>query len=317
MKDRRTIMQKRQVLRALLLLAVTTMLAAPLYAHAPSGAIFTTLSDGSEVNLNIFPSKEDVYLDGGPGPGAPQEAAGLDDGVYVFQITDPSGKVLLSQDPANCRQFNVAGGVITSVVVTGCEHVTGADQDHPPARTVQMMPYADTPNPGGVYKAWVVRVEDFQAGCAALGQANGLSVINCGYNAGNFHGFVPAHTKTDNFKVRSDQSAEIDVQFFNSNGDQLDGKSITWNDTLGASNKKWSHLMYWNEVHVAHVEAVEDGIHQVQIANQAGCTVSRIKQNGKYLKDQGPQTISVHINNGTKNNGISYYTVNFVVECAE
>ena len=61
-------MQKRQPLRALLLLAVTTMLAAPLYAFAPSGAIFTTLSDGSEVNLNIFPSKEAVYLDGGPGP---------------------------------------------------------------------------------------------------------------------------------------------------------------------------------------------------------------------------------------------------------
>ena len=36
----------------------------------------------------------------GPGQGAPQTAAGLDDGTYVFQITDPSGKVLLSTDPA-------------------------------------------------------------------------------------------------------------------------------------------------------------------------------------------------------------------------
>src|SRR3954463_7991674 len=107
-------MHKERLWAGLVLLAVTTLIGVPLYAHAPSGAIFTTLSDGSEVNLNIFPSKEDVYLDGGPGPGAPQEAAGLDDGVYVFQITDPSGKVLLSQDPANCRQFNVAGGVITS-----------------------------------------------------------------------------------------------------------------------------------------------------------------------------------------------------------
>src|SRR5215203_3180768 len=84
-------------------------------AHAPSGAIFTTLADGSEVNLNQFPTKESVYLDGGPGPGAPQTAAGLDDGTYVFQVTDPSGKTLLSTDAAKCRQFTVSGGVITAV----------------------------------------------------------------------------------------------------------------------------------------------------------------------------------------------------------
>ena len=60
---------------------------------APSGAIFTTLPDGSEVNFNIYSSKDLVYLDGGPGPGAPATAAGLDDGTYVFQVTDPSGKM--------------------------------------------------------------------------------------------------------------------------------------------------------------------------------------------------------------------------------
>lgn len=55
-------------------------------AHAAvSGAIFTTLSDGSAVNANIFSAKCDalgVYLDGGPGPNAPQGAAGLPDGDY-------------------------------------------------------------------------------------------------------------------------------------------------------------------------------------------------------------------------------------------
>src|SRR5918993_3756721 len=81
-------------------------------AHAPSGAIFTTVADGSEVNFNQYPAKQDVYLDGGPGPGAPQGAAGLDDGRYVFQVTDPSGKVLLSTDRARSRQFDVVDGVI-------------------------------------------------------------------------------------------------------------------------------------------------------------------------------------------------------------
>src|SRR5512138_53229 len=99
-------------------------------ADAPSGAIFTTVADGSEVNFNIYPSKEAVYLDGGPGPGAPQGAAGLDDGTYVFQVTDPSGKTLLSTDPVQCRQFVVTGGIITSVVPAGgCQHLTGVDID--------------------------------------------------------------------------------------------------------------------------------------------------------------------------------------------
>ena len=169
-------------------------------AHAPSGAIFTTVADGTEVNFNIYPAKEDVYLDGGPGAGAPQGAAGLDDGTYVFQVTDPSGKKLLSQDAAKCREIVVTNGVIASVVAAGCQHVTGVDIDHN-AKTVQLMPYADTPNPGGEYKAWVVRLDDFLAGCAALGENNGLDVVDCGQAPGNYHGFIPRHTKTDNFKV--------------------------------------------------------------------------------------------------------------------
>ena len=35
------------------------------------GAIFTTLSDGTRVNANIYDYEDDVYLDGGPGPQAP------------------------------------------------------------------------------------------------------------------------------------------------------------------------------------------------------------------------------------------------------
>src|SRR4051794_13820670 len=179
---------------------------------APSGAIFTTVADGSEINFNIYPSKDAVYLDGGPGPGAPQGAAGLDDDTYVFQVTEPNGKTLLSQDAAKCRQFKVTNGIIANVIVTGCEHVTGVDVDHG-AATVQLMPYADTPNPGGVYKAWVVRIDDFMAGCAALGVANGLNVIDCGQSPGNFHGFIPRHTKTDNFKVGRTNNLEIDTRF--------------------------------------------------------------------------------------------------------
>jgi hypothetical protein len=266
-------------------------------AHAPSGAIFTTVEDGSEVNFNHYPSKQAVYLDGGPGPGAPQGAAGLDDGTYVFQVTNPSGKVLLSTDPARCRRFTVAAGVITAVVVAGgCEHETGVDIDHG-AVTVQLFPFDDTPNNGGVYKAWAVRVEDFVAGCALLGVANALDVVDCGYNAGNLHGFVPAHSKTDNFKVKQQKAVhEIDTRFISAqSGELLDGRQITWIDTLGASNVKSSY--YKPEIfvfHEAHVEAPEAGIHRIVIADQPGCVVGSVHVAGEHTDEHGPQTVTIN-----------------------
>lgn len=264
-------------------------------AHAPSGAIFTTLPDGSEVNFNHFPTKQDVYLDGGPGPGAPQTAAGLDDGTYVFQVTDPSGKVLLSTDAARCRQFTASGGVISAVVDTDCEHVTGVDIDHA-ATTVQLFPYLDTPNNGGVYKVWVTTVEDFLAGCAEFGVANGLNVVDCGSAGGNRHGFVPAHSKTDNFKVGDLPIVEIDTVFRQAGGDPIDGLKVKWTDTNGASNVKWS---YWapqlSVFHEAHVEAVETGVHRITVADQPGCQVVAVDHGSKHLHGAG--TVDVRINN--------------------
>jgi hypothetical protein len=278
-----------------LLLSAVVLYAVPVEAHAPSGAIFTTLPDGSEVNFNHYPNKESVYLDGGPGPGAPQEAAGLDDGTYVFQVTNPSGRVLLSTDPANCRQFTVSNGVISGVVVTGCQHVTGVDIDHG-AVTVQLMPYLNTPNNGGVYKAWATTVEDYLQGCALLGIPNGLDVVDCGFKAGVAdHGFIPAHSKTDNFKVGEEAIVEIDTRFHSETGALLDGRSVTWTDTRGGQNKKWS---YWapqlSVFHEAHVEAVETGQHAIRIDNQSGCEVHDVYLDG-VLIGHGPQSVSVHV----------------------
>ena len=85
------------------LLSVTTILA------NFDGAIWTTVVDGTEVNFNIYDSKEDVYLNGGPGHGSGSNSNGLPDGIYVFMVTDPSGATLLSTDAAECRQVSVAG----------------------------------------------------------------------------------------------------------------------------------------------------------------------------------------------------------------
>lgn len=256
---------------AVLILAAL-VLSSPASAQL-KGAIFTTVIDGSEVNFNIYPSKDAVYLDGGPPPGAPQTAAGLPDGIYVFQVTDPSGKTLLSQDIANCRQFNVANGIITAVVPAGgCEHFTGNDIDHN-AKTVQLMPYADTPNNGGEYKAWATPVANYLEGCDALGVPNGLSVVDCGWTGGDDHGFITSHSKTDNFKARNTQvNREIDTRFLDSNFNLLLGMCETWIDTLGVNNPRCSYTnAAINNPGQAHVENVENGIHHVVISGQPGC----------------------------------------------
>jgi hypothetical protein len=181
-------------------------------AGAPlSGAIFTGLEDGGQVNANHYADKRDVYLNAGPPPNAPQDSAGLPDGNYYFQVTDPSGKFLLSEDPVYCREFRVENGRIEELVSIGrtykskgkdvpCykdgwqygKHDLGISVDHL-AISVQLMPYKNTPNKGGVYKAWATPIEHFDGD---------PTKVDNGYRGGYFHGFIPGHSKTDNFKVK-------------------------------------------------------------------------------------------------------------------
>ena len=175
-----------------------------------SGAIFTTDVTGVPVNLNIYAAKQDVYLNGGPGINAPVGAAGLPAGTYRFQVTDPSGKTLLSTDAVACRQFTVdASGVIQSVAPGGaCAHATGINGDDS-GITVQLFPFADTPNNGGVYKVWVTPT----------------STAGLLRRPGNKNCFVPGDSKTDNFKVREGAIVEIDTRFFKGG---TGGRSMGW-----------------------------------------------------------------------------------------
>lgn len=211
-------------------------------AGAPvSGAIFTTTPDGAIVNENVhYDKKKEVYLDGGPPPNAPQTAAGLPDGKYVFQVTDPSGGFLLSEDPSKCRIVRAVDGVIVELVAPSTlglgladtydppgpkgpfpchiqddpdgvaggsqRHDTNTDTDHgPPAIVVQLMPFANTPNPGNVYKAWVTPIEDYVAKNGDLEDIPNQIRVR-----GKFQGFRPDDgfgpprdsVKTDNFKVK-------------------------------------------------------------------------------------------------------------------
>ena len=286
----------------LLLLALLVAVALPLYAGGPglSGAIFTTLPDGSEVNFNIYSDKTLVYLDGGPPVGAPAGAAGLPgpgstvfgttiSGTYVFQVTDPPGKTLLSTDAAQCREFTVDSNGVINGVTGPCPHALSTNTNTQIGGiTVQLFPFDDTPNKGGEYKVWVTPIEFFGCSLTATGSAR-----NCG--VGKF-GFIPADSKTDNFKVKVSHVREIDTRFQDSNGNFIDGLGITWIDTNGASNNKDSYYNLNLDIqHEAHVEAPEDGIHQIVVFNQTGCTVGTVYLNGSALPNSGPQTVAVKV----------------------
>ena len=177
----------------------TTVMAAQ---SAPvTGAIFTTDENSNFVNANIYETAMDVYLNGGPRPNAPCTAAGLPNGNYYFQVTDPSGKVLLSYDfvdganqpiaDIKQRKVNVTNGLMTSYnpTINPPPRHTGMGKCSG-AITVELFPYLRTPNPGGEYKVWMTPVGDYA--CALTDQKQ----CNVG-----FFGFIPSKSKTDNFKV--------------------------------------------------------------------------------------------------------------------
>ncbi|HKG94488.1 MAG TPA: hypothetical protein VKA84_21420 [Gemmatimonadaceae bacterium] len=257
--------------------AAPTLAVADAYDGGPiHGAIFTTTPNGGIVNENVrYADKREVYLDGGPPGQAPITAAGLPNGLYVFQITDPPGKVLLSDDPAKCRVVQVAGGVIVALVKpadipapygplsntygsgkgTACaiqdapdgamgvsgHHDTNTDVDHGAegAITVQMMPFLDTPNPGGVYKAWMTPLKEYAAKGGKLdAQTKATTVQGKLVGYARDAGFAPplSKVKTDNFKVKENPPFILIQKFSDLNANQTldtgDTELIGWPVTV-------------------------------------------------------------------------------------
>lgn len=272
--------------------AFLATVAAPASADPPttplSGAIFTTNASGVPVNLNIYEAKQDVYLNGGPGINAPDDAAGLPAGTYSYQVTDPSGKTLLSSDATACRQVTVdASGVFQSVAPSGgCAHATGTDGEDD-GITVQLFPFDDTPNNGGVYKVWV----------------SPTAFLDCDA-PGNKNCFVPRYSKTDNFKIKNKVPIEIDTRFsVEGTPGFMDGLAATWTDTLGAGNVKYSE---WDPAmlafHEAHVEAVEPGEHKITVTDQPGCTIDDVHgpDGTTYNPVNGKVTLPVSVAKNTQ-----------------
>ena len=188
---------KQKVLfTGLLVLALMVGSTGVAFAAPPlPGAIFTTDSTCTGVNINIYGDKAEVYLDGGP---AHQGAAGLPDGYYYVQVTEPNGTVLgTSVGSGNETPVYVTGGEfaecyqLEAILIKASDGTSG---------------YDTTSNPGGEYKVWVSTVATFD----------------------------PNSSKTDNFKVKEGPepppTAQLNVIKFydaNANGTNDDGQLIT------------------------------------------------------------------------------------------
>ena len=156
-------------------LAVTlmTLVAMTGSAAAPTtGAIFTTDSTCTGTNINIYDDKGDVYLNGGP---AHPQAAGLPDGLYYVQVTDPSGSVVLGKTLS--ASVSVSGGEFAQCYqLTAYLYSAGSG--------FLSLGYDDTPNNGGEYKVWVSQDPTF----------------------------TNSETKTDAFKVKACEGEDCDPQ---------------------------------------------------------------------------------------------------------
>src|SRR5437867_3241929 len=117
----------KQTIAALALPAVIATFGTPSAFANVSGAIFTTTSDSSIVNKNIYDLCSDVYLNGGPqNEHCDDLSAGLPQGDYYFQVTTPGGQVLLSTDAITNRKVTVSPAGLISA--TDGTHLTGIGQ---------------------------------------------------------------------------------------------------------------------------------------------------------------------------------------------
>lgn len=275
------------------ILVVWALLFASLSNAAPPlpGAIFTTDADGVIVNGNTkYGSKcglTGVWLDGGPGPNAPPAAAGLPDGDYYFQVTGPSGKKLLSNDPVVDRCVTVQGGIIKASCGT---HDTRPSADAGNGVVVELcgpnMPFDDTPNPGGVYKAWMTPVDDYVGDPTNVGN-------NCGN--GCFHGFVPAASKTDNFKVADTRTwcVKAHKDILDKKGDIVPGVgwTITLTDSIGVTNS-----MFTNANGNADFCGLLTGFYTVGEFLESGFELLDTEVDGRSVGPENPTVIQIKNN---------------------
>jgi hypothetical protein len=137
------------LVNALLIGALCLAAFQPALAAGFPGAIYTTDVTCGGVNINLFDSKADVYLNGGPQGGG----SGLPQGTYFVQVTDPSGATVLGKTLTASVTVDNTGSFVQcyqlmAILYSASSGFTAKGFD-------------DSPNNGDVYKVWVSPTADF------------------------------------------------------------------------------------------------------------------------------------------------------------
>lgn len=228
------------------------------------GAIFTTDFNCNGTDLNIYASKADVYVDGGP---AHMGAAGLPAGEYYIQVTEPDGTLLGTSIGTNDETpvvVNAQGEFVSCYKLVDVVRAASNPGPYPVAPDG----YDTTSNPGGEYKVWVSRVSDF---------AND-------------------ETKTDNFKVKTDtvQTGTLNVfKYYDTDTSGTfnagDVEIVGWEVKVGAQ----SSFPMTSETKLTPVSIIVDpGCYTAQEGDATGWIHTTAKIDSKAVAAGGSATIS-------------------------
>jgi hypothetical protein len=147
------------------------------------------------VNCNIYGAKTDVWINGGPSSGANS----LSDGTYFFAVLDPgsqndpndgsAGNLSSPNDAYTNRTFSVSSG--HPLGYTG-SHLLDTAHGGALGNLIQLAPYNDTSNNGGVYILAICRIDT-------------QPTFNSGSNTYDSIGdpVAPSSCKYDAFKVKT------------------------------------------------------------------------------------------------------------------
>jgi hypothetical protein len=206
------------------------------------GAVYTTVdlndpnysneckNGNPAVNCNQYAAKQFVFLNGGP-----THNHLTPDGVYFFSVLNPSGQSNPADgtpdnlsDDYDCyknREVIIKNGEVSGVLTstdTNCFHNTavlpvgtGHKLSGPQGPFVQLWPYIDTPNPGGVYimaVCWVASPSVTPTAPVALANETTVDPSKCKYDA---------------FKVLEDHTPPVCKLYSTNNATSTSHKSIT------------------------------------------------------------------------------------------
>lgn len=227
------------------------------------GAVRTVNKVGQLPSSNAFAAKADVYLSGGAQVLGDCQSPGLPDGEYYFQVTDPAGSCLLTNDSIDERRVLVVGGVVAQYLGQARFSRSGGACS---STLVQLAPFDDSPCATAEYKLWLTPVGSYDP------------------KGGGFFGFEAAHSKTDSFVVGGGGNSLQTKTFFRGYKFFDHSEDGVWNpqvDPLEVPIPGWRIEIYRNGVFEDVTFTDQDGRYQfVRPRNRQTYTFKEVAPGG-------------------------------------